>query len=193
MDRAKGLAWGSVDRALLARLVIGIGLVALTAVVLAATFRAPIEAFASGLVSRFGGTGVFFAMLIVDSYAVPPLSHEPVLFFAHAGGLGFWKVTAIAGTGSFLAGPVGYGIGMLLGRVTAVQRQLDRSGVAHLMGRHGVAVVAIAAVTPIPFSASTYAAGAMRLPFGPFLLVCGLRYPKIATYLGVIAAGWALG
>lgn len=182
-----------LERPVLARFFLGVFVLVAGVALLGWAFRAPISALAAHFVGQFGIIGVLLGMLVVDSYAFPPLAHEPILFFAHAGGLGFFEVTLMAGTGSFLAGPTGYLIGFLLSRCRWVERQLRRTGVASVMRRRGVFVVAIAAVSPVPFSASSYAAGALRVPFGPFLLACSLRYPKVALYLGMIAFGWSLG
>jgi membrane protein YqaA with SNARE-associated domain len=160
---------------------------------LGVVFRGPLSDLAEAFARRFGAPGVFLGMLFIDAYAAPPLAHEPVLFFAHAGGMGFADATLVAGTGSFLAGPLGYAIGALIGRLGWVRGQLERFEVAPLMRRRGAWVVAVAAVSPIPFSASTYLAGALRVPFLPFLAACGLRYLKVALYLGLIALGWQIG
>lgn len=194
VDGAPARALGpTLDRGVVVRFVIGV--VVLVAVVgaLGWLFRAPMSDLAGAFVAEFGTPGIFFGMLLVDSYAFPPLAHEPVLFMAHAGGLGFWKVCLVAGTGSFLAGPLGYGVGRLLGRVPYVRRQLRRTGIRPIMRRRGVWVVVLAAVSPVPFSAATHVAGALRVPFWPFVAACTLRYPKVAAYLGMIAFGWSLG
>lgn len=181
------------ERPVLARFVLGIVLLVSVVAGLGWAFRVPISSLAAGFVSEFGLPGVLFGMLVVDAYAFPPLAHEPILFFAYAGGLGFLEVALVAGLGSFLAGPLGYAIGRFIGRYKWVDRQLRRTGVAAMMRKRGVLVVAVAAVSPVPFSASSYAAGALRVPFWPFLLACTLRFPKIALFLAMIAFGWSLG
>lgn len=193
-DSAQASSLGPIlERAVVVRLALGIVLLIAAVAALGLVFRAPIEGLAESFVRRFGAAGVFLGMLFIDAYAFPPLAHEPILFFAHAGGLGFVEASLVAGTASFLAGPLGYLVGRWLGGVPWVQRQLARSGIAPLMRRRGVWVVALAAVSPLPFSASTYAAGALRVPFVPFLLACTLRFPKVTAYLGMIALGWSLG
>lgn len=181
------------ERALVLRLIAGVLFLLLVVGGLGWSFREPISALAEVFVRSFGALGVFFGMLVVDAYAFPPLAHEPILFFAYAGGMSFVEVTLAAGLGSFLAGPLGYLVGRGLARVGFVRNALTRTGLAVLMRKHGVWVVALAAVSPLPFSASTYAAGAIGIPPGPFLAVCLLRFPKVAAYLGMIALGWSLG
>ncbi|MEL6187413.1 MAG: VTT domain-containing protein [Myxococcota bacterium] len=182
-----------LDRSVLIRFVLGVVLLIGAVGALGWFFRAQMASAAEWFVGEFGLYGVFFGMLLVDAYAFPPLAHEPILFFAHAGGLDFLQVALVAGAGSFLAGPIGYLVGRLLRRVPWVQSQLRRSGITPLMRRRGVWVVAVAAVSPLPFSAATYAAGALRVPFGPFMLACALRFPKVLAYLAMIAFGWSLG
>lgn len=183
----------TLDRSVVLRFALGIVVLIALVGVLGWFFRAPISALAASFVAEFGAPGVFVGMLFVDAYAFPPLAHEPVLFVAHAGGLSFWETVGVAGTGSFLAGPLGYGFGRLLRRVPWVRRQLRRSGVSPVMRKRGVWVVVIAALTPVPFSAATHAAGALRVTFWPFVLACTLRYPKVAAYLAIIRFGWSLG
>lgn len=182
-----------LERAVLIRMALGIVLLVALVGGLGVAFRSPLSALAEAFVTRFGAWGVFVGMMGLDAWALPPLAHEPLLFFAHAGGLGFAEASLIGGTASFLAGPVGYGLGMGFGRVGWMRRQLERTAVARLMRRRGVWVVAIAAVSPIPFSVTTYLAGALRAPFLPFLGACTLRYLKVAFYLGLIVLGWQMG
>ena len=194
VDGAEGPALQPVwERAVLVRFLVGILLLVIGVGALGWAFRAPLAELSAAFVGRFGTWGLFFGMLIIDAYAFPPLAHEPILFFAHAGGVSFVDVTLVAGTASFLAGPVGYVVGRLLGQVVWVRRQLARTGVTPVMRRRGAWVVALAAVSPVPFSASTYIAGALRVPFAPFLLACALRYLKVAAYLAMIAVGWSFG
>jgi uncharacterized membrane protein YdjX (TVP38/TMEM64 family) len=49
--------------------------------------------------------------------------------------------------------------------------------------------VAVAAITPLPYSIFCWAAGAGKLPFRRFLLVSLLRIVRVAGYLYLIQLG----
>lgn len=92
-----------LERMLLVRLLVGLVLLVGGVAALGWAFREPMLAVAQGFVDRLGVWGLFFGMFLIDSYAFPPLAHEPILFFAHAGGIGFYQVAFLGGLGSFLA------------------------------------------------------------------------------------------
>jgi len=152
--------------------------------------RAPLTAAADWFVRELGVWGLFGGILFTDSWVAPPLTHEPLLLFAHAGGISFVTIWAYASTASVLAGPIGYALGALLGRVPAVDRRLRGSGVERVMKRRGATVVAAAAITPIPFAFSTWLAGANGVPFLSFIAACLVRIIKVALYLFLITLGW---
>ena len=171
------------------RLVVGIVVLLGVVALLGAWLREPVTTLASEVVEGFGLVGLFFAVMFFDSSPLP-LVTEPLLFVAHAGGIDFVTIAAIGGTASFLAGGVGYGGGVLVGRLSWVQAWLDRVGLGPIMRRRGAMVIAITAVTPLPFAASTWTAGACQVAPVPFILVCLLRYLKVSFYLGLIVLGW---
>jgi membrane protein YqaA with SNARE-associated domain len=173
------------------RLIIG-GIVLLSVTgLLGAWVRQPLTELASEAVQGLGLLGLFFGVMFFDSSPLPLIT-EPLLFVAYAGGLDFMTVVVVAGTASFLAGAVGYAGGAFVGRLSFVARWLERVGLAPVMRRRGVLVVATTAVTPLPFAASTWTAGACKVAFIPFVGVCLLRYLKVSFYLGLIVLGWTV-
>lgn len=172
---------------------LGVGLVVLILVagLLGYLFRVPLTQVSAYCVDRFGLVGLFVGVVFTDSWILPPLTHEPLLFFGHAGGLSYAQIFLVAGAASHFSGLVGYSAGALLGRRPAVLQRLEKSGVAPLMARRGAVAVALAAITPIPFAASTWTAGAVGMRLGPFVLACAVRWLKVAVYLTLIVAGWS--
>lgn len=151
--------------------------------------REPVEALAAWFVREGGLGGLFLAVTVVDSL---PLTHEPVLLLAWSGGLGFWPVWLAASLGSVAAGIVGWTLGGLLGRLDAVKRVFARYRIAEVFEKYGGAAVAVAALTPVPYAVTTWAAGAARVPFVPLFLGCLVRFLKVLIYLSLIVAGWSL-
>ncbi len=170
---------------------LGVGLVVMLAGVaaLAVVLEDPLTAASAELVSRFGLAGVFFATLFTDTFV---LTHEPVLFVAYAGGLGFWPVFFTACTASVLAGPLGWTLGRLLGRHVWVRRWFQRYRIDGFLARYGFWAVTVAALTPFPYSVATWASGAGGVRFTTLMLGSLFRIPKVAFYFSLIVFGWDL-
>lgn len=177
-------------RQLLVRLAGSLFILLVCFVVLGLTLRAPLEAASSWFVQEYGLLGVLVSVTIVDTL---PLTHEPILFLGYSGGLGFWPVWAAASTGSVLAGLIGWSCGRLLGRIPLVQRIFERYQIQAFLHRYGATAIAVAAITPIPYSLATWAAGASSLPFRWTLAGCMARLIKVWIYLSLIALGWSVG
>ena len=173
---------------LLRRLAVSLVVLIAVVVVLGVTVREPLSRVSEAFVDQFGITGVLVGCMIVD--AIPGLTHEPLLLFGWEGGLGYWSIFAAAGTGSMLAGFVGFGIGRLLGRAGWVHRMLHRYRVIAFLHRYGTTAIAVAALTPFPFAIATWGAGAAGIGLRPVLLGALFRYPKVLFYLSLIAVGW---
>ena len=58
-----------------------------------------------------------------------------------------------------------------------------------VLDRYGMTAVAVAAITPLPYSIFCWAAGAGRLDFRAFFLVSQLRILRVAGYLYLIQLG----
>lgn len=176
-------------RSLLTR--VGTGLVVLLVGIasIAHLARDPLELAARQFVDAFGLLGVFVGVLITDSFV---LTHEPILLVAYAGGLGFWPVFVVASTASVLSGLVGWTLGGLLGRTGFVQRMFVRYKIRPFMEAYGFWAVAVAALTPFPFSVATWASGAASVPLKTVALGSLFRVPKVMFYFLVIVFGWDL-
>lgn len=54
------------------------------------------------------------------------------------------------------------------------------------MERYGLLALALAALTPLPYSLVCWACGATKVRTVPFILVSLLRVPRVAIYLLII-------
>ena len=178
---------------LIKRLIIGLILLVLASFVAGLTLKGPITQASDWFVQLFGLWGVFFGVLILD--CLPLTFSEPLLLLAMEGGkdgekLGFWTVTTVAATGSWLSALMGYTIGLVMGSTDTLKRLFRRYRVDRFMDRYGTTFVAIAAITPFPYGISTVCAGASRIPLAKVMTAALLRFPKNYIYMGLVLAGW---
>ena len=174
---------------LMVRLGLGVSTLVAIFALLAWFSRTPLELAAAWFVSRAGLVGVALLVFVVDAL---PLTHEPILFLAWNGGLGFWPVWAAASVGSVCSGGLGWAGGRALSRWSFLTHQFEQHHVTHFLERYGVWAVAIAAFTPFPFALVTWCSGAAGLPLRPVLLGSLFRAPKVLLYLSIIVYGWQL-
>lgn len=148
----------------------------------------PHEELARRAVERGGLVGVFFFVLLVDTFMVPatldlvfPFTMEwPVLPL-----LAMMSVATIAG------GACGYWIGRGIGRMRFVRRTVAGYYARNLkiVTRFGFWGVVLAALTPIPFSTVSWIAGIIRMPFGLFITAALARAPRVVTYWALLRLG----
>jgi membrane protein YqaA with SNARE-associated domain len=164
--------------------------VALVAAALGHYFREPLQRLSELFVDTLGRPGLVLGYAIPDAFTVP-IPNDAFGWFGLEGGVPFWEVVIWGTMGSVIGGSVGYLIGAKLRRTRFVERFLRRRGrgLEQMVQRHGIVVVAVAAVTPLPYSLSAWAAGAARLPFSHFLLVSTLRVIRVAGGLYLVRFG----
>ncbi|MCB9664693.1 MAG: VTT domain-containing protein [Alphaproteobacteria bacterium] len=177
-------------RTMLWRMLIGVVLLFVGALALAVLLQDPLTALSLAFVERFGLLGVGVGVVITDTFM---LTHEPLLFAAHAGGLDFWATFGVASGASMLAGLLGWVLGNRLGRLALVQRLFERYRLRAFLQRYGFWAVAIAALTPFPYSAATWASGAAGVSLRTVVIGSLFRAPKVLFYFLLIVVGWDLG
>ena len=108
-----------------------------------------------------------------------------------------WRVAWVAAQASVLGGAVGYGLGLLLYE-TLVAWLIELYGwqesfaaVRRDFHTNGVAIVAIGALTPIPYKLIAIASGVEQLDFALFIAVSILG--RGARFLAFAALVWWLG
>jgi membrane protein YqaA with SNARE-associated domain len=112
----------------------------------------------------------------------------PELFMIWARGFGdpvrYAGIVLFLAVISYVAGVAGYFIGRWLGQ-TSFFRHLEEKRLAKvfpLVQRYGIYLVIIAALTPVPFSATCMVAGSVQLRFRRFLLFAATRFLRFAFY-----------
>lgn len=183
-----------VDRALIVKSIVGIGVILLIAGVVGLVFKGPLEAGGSAFLDAFGLPGLFVSVLISDG--VPfPLTNEPMIFLAHGAGVATWVIFAVVSAGSVCAGTLGYWGGRLIGRTLGLEGWLENKqpDLVHYMRKYGAEGVAIAALLPIPFQFATWGAGTLRVSYPKVLLASLLRIVKTGFYVLLIVGGLSLG
>ncbi len=182
-----------VDRALIIKSIIGVGVMLAVAGVVGLAFRGALESAGNAFLDAFGLAGLFVAVLITDG--VPfPLTNEPMIFLAHGAGVTAWVIFAVISAGSICAGMIGYWGGRLIGRAAGLEQWLEakQPALVHYMRKYGAEGVAIAALLPIPFQFSTWSAGTLRVSFPKVVLASLLRIPKTSFYVLLIVGGLSL-
>ncbi len=183
-----------IDRRLAVNTAISAVVTVVAAVGLGIGFREPVARLGHLFVDHFGLLGMFVGALVIDT-SIIPMSTDPLLLVGVSGELPFWPMLFATGIGSVFSGPAGYVCGALLDRGTRVGPFLRRRFPRFLtfLEEHGLKAVVAAALLPIPFSASTWSAGIMRLGIWRVAAVSLLRIPKTGFYLWLIVTGWGFG
>lgn len=156
-------------------------------------FREPLLEVGRWFVANFGGVGIAIGYFIPDAFTVP-VPNDAFTAFGLWGGMDFWVVVAWGSLGSLAGGSLGWVIGRYwIARSKRLQGFMERRGGDEMraqLRRGGRWFLAVAAVTPIPYSITCWAAGATELPFWQFFLVSLLRIPRVALFLWLIEQGF---
>lgn len=192
MEQAAGVAVpDELDprRLLLSSALAVVGLVMVVAA-LGAWFREPLLSAGHWFVQTLGGPGIAIGFMIPDAFTVP-IPNDLFLALGRAGRMPTGPLCAWALLGSVGGGSLGWVMGRGLRRVGGVDRFLSGRGAAldRALRRHGLWVVAIAAITPLPYSVSAWAAGSTGMPYGRFFAVSLLRIVRIVGALWLIDLG----
>src|SRR5690606_279820 len=146
-------------------------------------FREPIAALATTMIETLGVWGVFLGVIAGDGFTfpIPPTTY---LFVAVASGVPFLPVLSACVIASFFSGSIAYGVGPLLLKVPFIGPRIEafRPRGEALFRRWGVWTVAVAALTPLPYSLTCYLAGIYKMPFKNFFLISLIRAPRMVVY-----------
>lgn len=153
-------------------------------------FRQPLFDLSRQFVQRFGGPGIALGFFVPDAFSFP-FPNDAFGMFGLVGGLGFWQITAWATLGSIAGGSVGWLLGRALRSTAWFERFMSGQGreLEQLVLRNGILVVVVAAITPLPYSLSAWAAGAVRMPFVRFVLASTTRVIRVVGSLYLIRLG----
>jgi membrane protein YqaA with SNARE-associated domain len=181
-------------RRLVRQMLIGLAVMMVVAGLSAWFLQAPLQAAGEWSMRTFGLTGLFVGTIITDSSPLP-LTNEPLMFLAMTGGVNHWTIFWVVSAASVLGGAHGYFWGWLLGRRTRIRERMHAWSpeVVDWLERNGGWGVAVAALTPIPYSLSTWTAGIVGTPLRIVMAAALLRIPKTGFYLLILILGWEGG
>lgn len=154
-------------------------------------YREPLLRVSQMFVDSLGGVGIALGFFLPDAFTIP-LPNDVVTVLGLAGGMSFAAVCCWATAGSIVGGATGYWVGRLLRRTRVVRRVLDRgdSYAQRVLTKYGATALAVAAITPLPYSIFCWASGAGRIPFKTFLAISvPLRIVRVSGYLYLIQLG----
>jgi membrane protein YqaA with SNARE-associated domain len=126
---------------------------------------------------------VFFASEVL--FGLVPPEFFMLVWILHKVTLSKFVVNLIVLTViSYLAGVIGYLIGSNFSKTTIYKKLYVRYLMQYdsQLKRYGVFLVIVAAVTPIPYSATCMLAGSVGLPFKRFLIIGIFRVVRFAAY-----------
>lgn len=184
-------SWGGLDyRRLVLKIVFGVLALMVLLAFVGYVFRRPLVALSKLFVQHLGGPGVAVGFFLPDAFTIP-MPNDAFSTFGLLGGLGFWTVVFWGSLGSLAGGSVGYGVGRLLQHTRWFRRMMARRGaeVHAMVRRYGAYALALAALTPIPYSLACWASGAGNMRFSRFFAVSLLRIVRVAGYLWLIKLG----
>ncbi len=182
---ARSLALRTIGGLLLLFVVVAIG---------AYFLKDTLEKVGVWFVANYGLPGMFVGTYISDTIGIP-VPVDTYLVAAVSADVPTLPVLAVASAASILGGQTAYLIGRNIERVTWLRPLWERyrpRGEA-VFKRWGVAAVAVAAWTPVPFSFVCIFAGTFRMKYSTFFLTTLNRIPRIILYYYVIVLGWLAG
>lgn len=178
-------------RALVIRALVAIvGLVVLVGG-LALLWRDELVNLGAVFVEELGLGGLFLGFFLPDAFPLP-LPHDVFSGLCLIGGVSFWTIVGVASGASLSGGSIGFLIGRRLSHTARFKRIMERHGAdAHaLVSRYGGPAVAIGAITPLPYFIVCWAAGALHMSYGKFMLWSVWRIPRVAGYLWLVQLGF---
>jgi len=152
-------------------------------------FESQLAALTIWLEARLGFAGLALLMFVNDTF-VSPLPPDLVLFIFSKSAKAEYAplVISVFGVCSALAGVVGWRIGKVL-QNTRIPKMIfgDRLQKSEALAkRYGSWAVLIGALTPIPYSLTTWTAGMMGLEFKKIFWPCLARIPRFWIYYYLI-------
>lgn len=155
-------------------------------------FRSPLQQMAEWLIDVLGYGGLFVGVFLADAFTFP-VPPDVYLFLSIASGASVTLTLLSCASASIIAGNVAYLIGPYIQQIPFLRQRLEdfRPRGEYLFQKWGGRAVAIAALTPVPFSIVAWLAGIYRTPYQWFATATLVRIPRIVGYYALYAYGWA--
>lgn len=159
-------------------------------------FEEEIHSFGKYLFSVMGLPGLSLLIFLGDS-VVTPIPPDVALIIIKQADLAdqAYRAVTMLGVVSVFAGFTGWGLGRFLRR-TKLPRwifgpKLDKAEL--MMKKFGPIAVSVGALTPIPYSVTTWTAGMFGLRFRRIILPTLLRIPRFWLYYWILDGAFRLG
>lgn len=169
--------------------VVGLVVFFLVMGVLGFALEPQIEALTQTIHQVVGPPGLALFVFITDALVSPIPPDVALVIVSRTELRETWKsVVLLLGVASCIAGPAGWWIGSKLRR-SSIPKWIFGDKLAQgekLMQRWGALSVAIGALTPIPYSLTTWTAGILGFPLRRMWLPCLLRVPRFYVYYLVL-------
>lgn len=167
----------------------------LVAIVLGSAFlKAPLQAFSHWIVETFGVFGILIGIMMSDTlmFPIPP---DTYLFVAVATNKPILPMLTAICVVSVLSGSLAYLLGPKIQKIPFLSRKIEawRPRGEALFARWGVWAIAIAALSPLPYSSACWFAGIYKMPYRRFALATLFRIPRMVGYYLIIMLGWGPG
>ena len=158
---------------------------------LAKFFYAPFQALAMQVIGVLGLPGVLFGLWLTDTFTFP-IPTDAYLVVAVASGAPWLPMMVAISLVSTFAGNCAYFVGPWLTRVPFINKRIEafRPRGERLFARWGVGAIAIAALTPLPYSVICWFAGIYKMSYKRFALSTLFRIPRMVVYYLLIAGQW---
>ncbi|MDC7244243.1 MAG: YqaA family protein [Pleomorphochaeta sp.] len=144
---------------------------------------------AQDLYNKLGHFGVSLFVYLCDTFIVP-LTPD-IMFPLVSSNWNILEITLFMGSASFLGGISAYWLGHLLSKIKIVDKYANK-----IMGSHKVFIhnkgawgVALAGLTPIPYSTICWTAGILKVEFKKVIFACLVRFPRMILYYYLFIAG----
>ena len=150
-------------------------------------FKEPVEAWSKSFIAVTGLWGVALGFMLPDALTLP-IPPDTFLLAGYMGGLDFVPIAVSASLGSIIGGTLGFLMIRHFSESSWVQGKLAAKleWGKSFMERYGTTALAIAALTPLPYSVICWACGATGMRIRTFLSVSLLRIPRVFAYLWFI-------
>jgi len=133
------------------------------------------------------GLGLF-SLVALNDFMVTPVSPDILIFLISQKSPGSYMLITALGTASVLGGALAWLCGRSLEnkfKAARVERFVAKNHA--LINKYGVWIVALGALTPVPYSLTCWAAGALKMDFPKLFLMILLRIPRFIIYFHFFA------
>jgi len=146
-------------------------------------FFGPHVLYASESVLPRIGAGWLLLMVALNDFLVTPVSPDIAIFLIAQKSPGGYPLIIALGFASVAGGVMAWACGRYLEnkfKPAALEKFVTENHA--VINRYGAWIVALGALTPVPYSLSCWAAGALKMDFSKFLPMVLLRVPRFLAY-----------